>query len=219
MTQSVLTIFMSGIISAITIAVGYVLTRKKTKAETESIISQQHNDLIIALSKDRNELREEIKENKEHIKRQQFDNEQCEHKHDVVELELQHLKKQIDYKDYHKETVFVVDDNEITAELFRGFLGRISVINCKVFLDHKAFLTEVKKEKPGVVILDHFLDKELTANDIIIMLGYTPEVFIMSSTKEVHLIYAKTAYKFFYKGENYVQKISKAVLEHLKNKN
>ncbi len=219
MTQSVLTILMSGLISAITIIVGYVLTRNKTKAETESLISQQHNDLIIVLSKDRNELREEIKENKEHIRKQQIDNDECEYKHDVVELEMQHLKKQIDYKDYHKETVFVVDDNGMTAELFRSFLGKVSVINCKVFLDHKLFLIEVQREKPGIVILDHYLDKDMTAADIIKLLGYTPEVFIMSSTQEVHLIYADTGYRFFYKGENYVQKISKAVLEHLKNKN
>ncbi len=191
---------------------------QRVKAETQNLVTNQYSELIQNLRTERTEDRQMIADNRAEIKQQAADNAECEYKHDVVELELQHLKKQIEYQDYQKETVFVIDDNATTGEIFRRLLSRISVINCKVFLDHRIFLTDVQKEKPGIVILDHYLDKDLTAADIIKLIGYTPEVFIMSSTKEVHLIYADMGYKFFYKGENYVQKISKAILEHLKSK-
>lgn len=213
-----LTIIITAIVNVSIIIIGYLLTRRKTKAETESIIVQQYDLLVKS-------LRQEIKENKEEIqllkngfKAMEKSNQECEYDHLVKSLELAHIKKLIDLSKLPKATAFVLDDNKMVALEFKKYFREISVLDCKIFTDPDAFLKTVKQEQPEITILDFFISETLTAEDIIKQMGYTPEIFIMSHDKNIGIKIREKGWDFFYKDDFYVQKIAKAVIEYLYHK-
>lgn len=197
------------IVGAVVVA---LLNRKKTKADTQKTMQSMYVEMI-------EEFREEREEHRKIIKELKLSNEECEYKHDVAELEMQQLKKQINFQNWSKEKVFILDDNKNVITSFRKKFANISSIDYQAFINNDEFLEATTEHRPEILILDYFLG-DLTADDIIERIGYEPEVFIMSGDSSIRIKYKDTPMKFFDKDGQllYISKIAKAVLQHIKEK-
>jgi hypothetical protein len=191
----------------------------KNKAETEILFDKRYQDLIKAMDKERAHDRQLIEDNRQLIKQQAHENAECEYKHEVTELELSTVKKKIDFHNWQRESVFILDDNLMVINEFKFRFSKISVLDYRVFTQTEVFLREAQKEQPEILIIDWMLEDDKTAQDVIDQLGYEPEIFIMSADKSVHMKIREQGMQFFYKDEHYVFKIAKAVIQHLRDKN
>lgn len=206
-----ITILINAFVSLCVVTLGYLFLRKKNKAETESFVVEQYDKLA-------KQQRTEIEANAAKIEALEKKYEACEYDHLVKTLELAHIKRQIDLHKFPKACVFVLDDNKMVTMEFKKYFRDISVLDCRTFFEPKDFLIEAKKEHPEILILDHFLSDSLTADDVIKELDYLPEIFIMSQDKDIHILVREKGWDFFYKDDNYVRKIAKAVIEYLYHK-
>lgn len=197
------------IIGAIVVA---LLNRKKTRADTLKVVHDMQAQMI-------DEFREERDEHRRMIKELKSENRQCEFDREVAEWERQQIKKQINFQMWIKEKVFVLDDNELVAKTFKKMFAKIEGIECKVFTNNEVFIKQAHEEKPEAMILDYFLG-DITAEHIIELLGYEPEVFIMSGDSSVRVKVKGTGLQFFDKDNEllYVETITRAVLKHIKEK-
>jgi hypothetical protein len=191
----------------------------KNKAETEILFDKRYQDLIETMDKERAHDRQLIEDNRQLIKQQAHENAECEYKHEVTELELATVKKKIDFHNWQRETVFILDDNPLVVNEFKYRFGKISVLDTRVFSNSEKFLTDARNEKPEILIIDWMLGEDETAQDVIEQLEYEPEIFIMSADKSVALKIREQGMQFFYKDDHYVFKIAKAVIQHLRDKN
>jgi hypothetical protein len=219
MSENVLTILLSVGGSLALQVIVYVLGRKKTEEETKSLIAAQYNGLVTTLNQDRSELRGEVAQNRETIKQQQRDNEECEYRHEVTELEMELIKKKIEFSAIHKETVFILDDNMMVINEFKNRFSKVSALHYRTFVTTELFLSEARREHPEILILDYMLDGQNTADDVIDQLGYEPKIIIMSADRNVQSKYHQRGIQFFYKDDHYVYRIAKAVIQHLHDKN
>lgn len=226
MSDTLIGILTGGLVSIIISGLAALYTRKKTKsevsknnAEKDEVIHNMYLEIIDEFRKERVAHKSEVDEFKLLVKELKQDNEECEYKHDVRELEVHLLKKQIDIQNWIKEKVFILDDHDLVVKAFRKKFSSISSVEFKAFNDNNEFLKEVEAHKPQILILDYYLG-EMTADDIIKTIGYEPEIFIMSGDSSIRMKFKDTSMQFFSKDAQleYVFKIAKAVLQHLKEK-
>jgi len=206
------------------------LNRNKDKAkqdkETESIAFRTVAEALEQIRKERADDREQIEANraealraKAEAKLAQIQNEDCEFEHGITRLQLEKVLNRLNMNDWRKSTVFVLDDNELVTKVFTHRFKTIPVVNFKAFTDADICLMMAKNEKPEILILDYHLSETKTADDIIRELGYEPEIFIMSGSRDFEVLYKDTDIRFFYKDQFYIKNITKAILEHLNHKN
>lgn len=210
----------NGAITIIVTLLMYILNRPKQKKDTELVVTTQWNMLVGRQTEIIKQQGDEIALNKATIEEEKKKNEICEYKHDVTKLQMKLFLKQIDLNNIPKSTIFVLDDNEMVIMEFRKEFREIPVLDSRFFTDPKIFLQATQEERPPIVVLDYILGPGITADDIIVSLGYTPEVFIMSQDKSIQLrfIEKKSNLRFFYKGEYYVNHIAKAIVKYLIHK-
>jgi FixJ family two-component response regulator len=125
----------------------------------------------------------------------------------------------MDFSHLPRATAFVLDDNKMVIIEFQKHFKEISVLDCRTYTSPTMFLKDAQIGKPEIVILDYYIDKDLTAEQIINDLGYSPEVFIMSQDKDIQVRIKEKGYDFFYKDDHYVSKIARAVVQYLIDKN
>ena len=222
-TQVLTFLIASGIASAVT---NWWLTRFKSKQETTSLAVQDLRILIDEMRLEREDDRKQIEANRQaavtakaEAKLAQEQNDDCEFEHSITRLQLNKVLKKLDMMNWIKSTVFVLDDNEAVIRVFEHRFKTVPVVYFKAFVDADMCLKAAQIEKPEILVLDHMLSDNRTAPDIIRQLGYEPEIFIMSGTKDFEVIYKDTDVRFFYKDRYYIRNITKAIMEHLIIKN
>lgn len=204
----------------------YLLFAKKHKAETEGIVVDQFNKLAAAQDKRIDDLdsqvehgRVEREELKRKVKEAEQANEDCEFEHGITRLQLNKALRKLSMTDWIKATVFVLDDQKVVTDVFAHRFKTIPVVYFKAFTDPLLCLKEAQKERPEILVLDYILGDNRTAEDIIKALGYEPEIFIMSGSKENEARFKGTDIKFFYKDRFFIKNITRAILEYLIHKN
>lgn len=223
---SIPTILYSGLITILGLILGAVLIRRKTiseteknKAETLKIIEDTYGGLVETLNADRAHLQRQIEENKKKLREHEIANEDCEFEHSITRMQLTKALKRLDMMHWIKSTVFVCDDSEIVTKVFTQRFKTVPVVYFKAFTDADECLKQARIERPEILVLDYILSGGKTAEDIIKEIGYEPEIFIMSATKEYEVKFKDTDIRFFYKDQHYIRNITKAILEHLIYKN
>lgn len=195
-----------------------LLDKPKDREAMRMIAIEQMDKVVVRQNDIIAEQDKKIDANKRTIEEQAKANEDCEYRHEVAELNQDLLLSQIDLNNVPKSTVFVLDDNKMVIMEFRNRFRKVNAIDCKFFVSPTEFARFAQAERPEVVILDYMLGETLTADDVIKDLGYEPEIFIMSQDKSIQLRIKEQGHQFFYKDDQYVLKIAKAVIKHLKAK-
>lgn len=192
---------------------------EKTKAETEKFVVDTMRDTLNELRQEREADRKEIEENRKTIRAAIQANDDCEFEHGITRLQLNKVLRKIDMEHWIKSTVFVLDDNKMVTDVFLHRFRTIPVVNFKAYTNSDAFLQDAQRERPEIVVIDHELGEKRTARNIIELFGYTPEIIVMSGTRENQIFYEGTDVKFFYKDSFYIRNITRTILEHLISKN
>lgn len=216
-TTQILTWLITAGIAAIPVILWF-LNKPKQVEETKSIVVEQFEKLTLAQSTEIERLNTKVQQNEIKIAEAEQRSEDCEYKHEVTELQLKHLLKQIDLNNLPKATVFILDDSKMVIIEFKKIFSDIVAIDSRFFASVSDFLLAAKIEKPPIVVLDYRLGPEMTAEDVMMDMGYLPEVFIMSQDKSIQLRIREKGMQFFYKDDHYVRKIAKAIVQHLLDK-
>ena len=197
----------------------HIFTKNRVKAETENFVVTTMRTAMEEMRLEREDDRMQIKLNQELIKTLTQDHDDCEFEHSITRLQLNKALKRLDMLHWVRSTVYVLDDNELVKRVFIHRFRTIPVVNFKAFTDMEECLEMAKEERPEIMVIDYMLSEGHTAEEIIAKLGYTPEIFIMSGTKDYEQKFKDTDIKFFYKDTYYVRNITKAILEHLISRN
>lgn len=190
---------------------GWMLNKifnKKEKADTDKIKAEITQMVINQMQQLNEEYRQEIAELR-------LDNERCELEHQKTMLELQEMKKQMNYQAKLKGKVFILDDDFDDLHDFESEFKKISIIDYRGFHDHEEFIESARSERPSIVVMDHRLGNGTTAQDVIGELGYEPEILIMSGVQAFEKIYEGKRIKFFVKEGQYVMRIAGEVIKYL----
>lgn len=209
-----------------------LLNKRNAKIQTEGLIADQYYKLTERLKQERDELASRIDKNallisvleasasnsRRKLSMLSVDNEEWKFLHEVAELEIKHIKKISEIKNWQRELVYVLDDDPDVLDEFQEKFSKLSVLDFKGFIDVDIFLEKTREEQPSIVVLDYILDKGQTAQDVIDLLGYKPEIFIMSGERSFIKNFEGGTVTFFEKGQHFVLLIAKAIIRYLLNK-
>lgn len=214
------------------LVLSFIIFRKKHRAETEGMLAANHlknldiqmkynEELINQMEKYQKQaeaLSKTEKANSWVIAQLKRDAEECAYKHIIAEMEIDQLKRHNQFKPLVKFDVFVLDDDVDVLADFRQKFSKSSVLNFHGFATSREFMRRVKIEKPSVVVVDYRLDGgSTTAEDIILSLGYEPDIFVMSNLgRYEYKLPKQKKVRFFVKDDGmYVYRIVKDIVNLL----
>lgn len=188
------------------------------KSQNEDLIKQvENNTSIIAMLKEK-----EGKNSHKYdaaIAKIERETEECRYQHTIHELEMAQLKKHNKFAVWHRDMVFVMDDDQDVLDDFRKKFEKSSVLDYKGFIDVDEFIDALHKERPPIVVLDYNVGKGKTAEELIEQFEYEPEIFIMSGLAQYEKKFVGKRIKFFHKDNHlYVYQIAEEIIRHLTKK-
>lgn len=144
------------------------------------------------------------------------DNENCKYQHSIVELELKLIKKQHVELLVKKELVCVLDDDPDVIEEFGEKFIKITILQFLGFTDYNKFIHYVETHRPAIIVTDYRLGV-YTAEDVLKVLSYEPEVIVMSGILPPKG-FIRGRIKFFKKEEHYIYRIAASIVNYLNSK-
>lgn len=214
------------VVGAISIAISsatisHFLSRKKHRAEVDNIATEVLEKAVEYLRHENAEIRKQIENNREYIEKLERNQEDCDEKARIQNIELAVLRRWIVTKKIESEEIkiFIMDDDDYVRYSFKERFERISITKVDLFrsieeLDDQIYL------QPDILILDYYVDHQTIdgfMSRLLAMPEYYPKVIVISGMYKMQA--DKLPYKdrvtFVSKNEDFVSISVNAVMNFI----
>jgi hypothetical protein len=210
----------------------------KTKVETALLVQEMYQKLLDSLNQNIEQQDLRIKGLSERINRSRLQeqellaqlqeqkqvNKQSHLLYQALEIEVGLLRNLLNQSKTNMRIikVSIADDYQVSLDMFRMSLSRISVIDLSTHATAQEVIDNLSG-RPDILVLDYNLDGEHTAETVLEEVekfsDYYPKIIVMSAQplKDIEQLFlGKDIWKFYSKTDLYISEITRTIMEYVR---
>jgi hypothetical protein len=201
--------------------VSWFINRKKTEAESENLATDILERTLKVVQKESEDLRNQIQANKNYIYKLEKQQDDCDERARVQNIELGILRRWIVNKKIETDEIriFVMDDDEFVRHSFKERFERISITKVHLLVSIEE-LRDWIDLKPEILILDYYVNGQTIdkfMEHLFSLTEYRPKVIVISGMYRVQIdsLPFRDKVTFISKDEDFVNIAVNAVMNFI----